>query len=78
MKKLFLFLALTFSISMVSHAQDNKDKVKQTSTVPQKMHNAVSKNKHHKGYKVKHKHNGVTTKHKVNTKEGEVKDKTDK
>jgi hypothetical protein len=27
---------------------------------------------------VKHKHNGVTTKHKVNTKEGEVKDKTDK
>jgi hypothetical protein len=78
MKKLFLFLALTLSISMVSHAQDNKDKVKQTSTVPQKMHNAVSKNKHHKGYKVKHKHNGVTTKHKVDRKEGEIKDKTDK
>jgi hypothetical protein len=78
MKKLFLFLALTFSISMVTHAQDSKDKVKQTSTVPQKIHNTVSKNKHHKGYKVKHKHNGVTAKHKVDRKAGEVKDKTDK
>ena len=34
--------------------------------------------KHHKGYKVKHEHNGVKHKHKVDTKEGEVKDKTSK
>ncbi len=75
MKKLLLFLALTFSIGLVSNAQESKDKVKKTSTVPQKVHNTFSKHKKHKGYKTKHKHNGVTKKHKVDMKEGKVKDK---
>jgi len=78
MKTLLLFLMLTFSMGIVAHAQDDKDKVKKTSTVPQKVHNTFSRHKHHKGYKVKHKHNGVTRKHKVDTKHGVVKDKTDK
>ncbi|MEP6927982.1 MAG: hypothetical protein ABI834_10115 [Ginsengibacter sp.] len=76
MKKLLFLLMLTFSIGIVAHAQDDKDKVKKTSTVPQKVHNTFSKHKKHNGYMVKHKHNGVTHKHKVDTKEGEVKDKT--
>ena len=76
MKKLLLFLMLTFSIGIVAHAQDGKDKIKKTSTVPQKVHNTFSKHKHHKGYKVKHKHNGVTHKHKVDKKKGVIKDKT--
>ncbi|MEO8766617.1 MAG: hypothetical protein ABI416_20110 [Ginsengibacter sp.] len=76
MKKLLFLLMLTFSIGIVAHAQDDKDKTKKTSTVPQKVHNTFSKHKHHKGYKVKHKKDGVTTKHKVDNKNGEVKDKT--
>lgn len=70
----------TLSVGLVTQAQDkdSKDKVKQTSTVPQKVHNTFSKDKKHNGYKVKHKHNGVTHKHKVNKKTGEVKDKTTK
>jgi hypothetical protein len=80
MKKLLLFLMLTVGVGMVTQAQDkdNKDKVKQTSTIPQKVHNTVSKNKKHSGYKVKHKHNGVTHKKKVDTKKGEVIEKTTK
>jgi hypothetical protein len=69
---------LTFAISIGINAQDDKDKVKKTSTIPQKVHNTVSKNKKYKGYKTKRKKNGVTKKHKVNLKTGEVKDKTDK
>jgi hypothetical protein len=75
MKKLIIFLMLTFSVGTIAHAQDDKDKVKKTSTVPQKVHNTFSKHKKYKGHKVKHKHNGTTTKHKVDAKEGEVKDK---
>ncbi len=74
MKKLLLILivmSLTFSIN----AQE-KDKVKKTSTIPQKVHNTFSKHKKYKGYKVKRKHHGVTKKHKVDYKDGEVKDKT--
>ena len=78
MKKLLMLLMVTFTIGFVAKAQDDKDKVKQTSTVPQKMHNAVSKHKRHNGWKSKHKHNGVTHKHSVNTKTGEVEDKTTK
>ncbi len=80
MKKLLLLLMFTFSIGMITQAQDkdSKDKVRQTSTIPQKVHNTFSKHKKHSGYVVKHKHNGVTHKHKVDTKEGEVKDKTSK
>ncbi|MEP7253244.1 MAG: hypothetical protein ABI683_12715 [Ginsengibacter sp.] len=76
MKKLLMLLVLTFSLAIATHAQDNKDKTKPTSTIPQKVHNTVSKHKKHKGYKTKHKHNGHTTKHKVDMKEGEVKDKS--
>ena len=78
MKKLLLFLMLTFSIGIVTHAQDDKDKVKKTSTGPQKVHNTFSKHKKHKGYKTKHKHNGVTRKHKVDNRNHEVKDKITK
>ena len=75
MKKLLFMLMLAFSVSMVANAQDDKDKVKKTSTVPQKVHNTFSKHKKHNGYKTKHKHNGKVRKHKVNTQTGEVKNK---
>ena len=68
---------LTFTISLATKAQDDKDKVKATSTVPQKVHNTFSKHKHYKGYKAKHDHNGNTVKHKVDVKKGEAKTKTD-
>lgn len=77
MKKLLFLLLLTFTISLATKAQDSKDKVKATSTVPQKVHNTFSKHKHHKGYKAKHEHNGRTTKHKVDVKNGETKTKQD-
>ena len=77
MKKLLFLLMISFSISLATNAQDDKDKVKKTSTVPQKVHNTFSKHKHYKGYKVKHDHNGRTQKHKVDVKNGEVKNKTD-
>ena len=35
----------------------DKDKVKRTSSVGQKVHNTFSKHKHYNGYKVKHKRN---------------------
>ncbi len=65
---------LAFTIGIGVNAQD-KDKVKKTETIPQKVHNTVSKHKKHKGYKTKHRHHGVTKKHKVNYKDGEVKNK---
>lgn len=75
MKKLLFLLVIMFTLNIATNAQD-KDKVKKTSTIPQKAHNTVSRHKHYKGYKIKHKHNGVTHKHKVNYKDGEVKNKT--
>ena len=77
MKKLLFLVMLAFSISIGVNAQD-KEKIKKTSTPPQKIHNAVSKHNKYKGYKVKRKHHGVTKKHKVNLQNGEVKNKTDK
>lgn len=74
MKKLLL-LVMIMSIGFFVSAQE-KEKVKKTSTLPQKVHNTFSKHKKYKGYKMKRKHNGVTKKHKVDYKEGEVKDKT--
>ncbi len=71
-KLLFLLSFIVFGISL--QAQE-KDKVKKTSTIPQKIHNTFSKHKHYKGYKTKHKHHGVTKKHKVDYKEHEVKNK---
>lgn len=78
MKRLLFLLIITFTFVASTKAQDDKDKVKKTSTIPQKVHNTFSKHKKHNGYKVKHKHNGVTKKHKVNTTKGEVRDKTTK
>jgi hypothetical protein len=75
MKKFLLMLIFSFSLATITHAQDTKTKAKETSSVPQKVHNTVSKHKKHNGYKVKHKHNGVTHKAKYN-KNGEVKKKT--
>jgi hypothetical protein len=75
MKKLLLFLMLTLSAGIAAHSQDNKDKVKKTSTPGQKVHNTFSKHKHYKGYKAKHEHHGVKHKHKVDNLHHEVKDK---
>lgn len=76
MKKVLFLIALTLTIGVTVKAQDDKEKVKETSTVPQKMHNAVSKHKRHNGWKSKSKHNGVTHKH--TEKNGEVEDKISK
>ena len=73
MKKIFLYL-IAFCLGGSLTAQE-KDKVKKTSSIPQKVHNTLSKHKKYKGYKVKHKHHGVTQKHKVNYKDGHVKNK---
>jgi predicted secreted protein len=78
MKKLLLLLMFSFSLATITHAQDTKDKTKQTSTIPQKAHNAVSKHKKHNGVKAKHKHNDATYKTKYDKNNGEVKKKTDK
>lgn len=77
MKKFLLILVLAFSFSLATHAQDSKDKVKETSTMPQKVHNTFSKHKKHDGYKTKHKHHGITHKKKVDYKKGTVKAKKD-
>lgn len=69
---------LSFTIGIAAKAQDDKDKLKKTSTPVQKVHNTVSHHKKYKGYKTKHKHGHATAKHKVDMKEGEVKDKNDK
>jgi len=77
MKKILFLLMLSISVSLATHAQDDKDKVKKTSTVPQKVHNTFSKHKHYKGYKAKHKDEGRTLKHKVDVKHGEAKTKAE-
>jgi hypothetical protein len=61
MKKLLFLLLITFTVSSISFAQDEqKDKTKKTTTVPQKVHNTFSKNKKYSGHKRKHvrHHNG--------------------
>ena len=78
MKKLLFLVMLTLTIGIAAKAQDEKDKVKKTSTPMQKVHNTFSHHKKYKGYKVKHKHGNVTRKHKVDYKDGEVKNKTNK
>jgi len=76
MKKLILLLVCAFGIFSGVFAQEVKDKVKETKTLGQRVHNTFSKHKHYKGYKAKHKANGETKKHKVDNKSGEVKNKT--
>ena len=75
MKNLLFMVMFALTIATVVNAQDDKDKVKKTSTIPQKVHNTVSKNKKYTGYKVKHKHNSTTKKRKVDYKDGDVKSK---
>ncbi|MBA2248798.1 MAG: hypothetical protein H0W12_01245 [Chitinophagaceae bacterium] len=76
MKKLLLFLMIMLTAGIAVNAQDSKDKVKKTSSIPQKVHNTFSKHKHHNGYKTKHEHGGKMHKHKVNYKKGEISNKT--
>ncbi len=65
MKKLFCIALFSLCLNFASQAQDDKDKVKKTSTIPQKVHNTVSKDKKYKGYKTKHKHGGIARKKKL-------------
>lgn len=74
MKKLLLMMLL-MSLGFFVNAQE-KDKVKKTSSLTQKVHNTFSNHKKYKGYKTKRKHHGVTKKHKVDYKDGDVKNKT--
>jgi hypothetical protein len=58
MKKLITLLLMICTIGVTAFAQtvtEKKDKVKRTSTLPQKAHNLFSKHKHYSGYKTKHK-----------------------
>lgn len=77
MKKILFFLIVALGINLAGYSQDDKTKVKKTTTVGQKVHNTFSKHKKFKGYKKKHKHNGVTHKRKVNLQKNEVKVKND-
>ncbi|MDB5007138.1 MAG: hypothetical protein JWQ84_3264 [Mucilaginibacter sp.] len=57
MKKILAVLLMVCTISIASFAQTvtkKEDKVKRTSTIPQKIHNTFSKHKHYSGYKTKH------------------------
>ncbi len=55
MKKLLLVVMLLTGVTMGATAQEKvkKEKVKKTSTIPQKIHNTFSKNKKYSGTKVK-------------------------
>ncbi len=61
MKKLLLFGLLVTALSLGASAQEKvkKEKVKKTSTIPQKIHNTFSKHKRYKGTKVKTKTENV-------------------
>ena len=54
MKKLLFLVMFAFTFGIAAKAQDDKDKVKKTSTPVQKVHNTFSKHKHYNGYKTKH------------------------
>jgi uncharacterized protein YcfJ len=58
MKKTVLTVIMMIAIMATSFAQDkvvkDRDKVRKTSTVGQKVHNVFHKKKHYNGYKVKH------------------------
>ena len=79
MKKLLMLLVVGLTISAAASAQPEKEevKVKPTSTPTQRVHNTFSRNKRHKGYKVKTTdgdHKSSTT---VNTTTGATKTKND-
>jgi hypothetical protein len=58
MKKTALALVMVFTIALTTFAQQvvvkKEDKVKKTTTIPQKVHNTFSKHKHYSGTKIKH------------------------
>ena len=58
MKKIALTLMMVVAIAVTSFAQQvvvkKEDKVKKTTTVPQKVHNLFSKHKKYSGTKTKH------------------------
>jgi hypothetical protein len=57
MKKAILLAIMFFAIGLSASAQTvtkKEDKVKKTTTVPQKIHNVFSKHKHYSGTKTKH------------------------
>jgi hypothetical protein len=55
MKKLLFLFMLLGSVALSASAQEpvKKEKVKKTSTIPQKVHNTFSKHKKYNGTKVK-------------------------
>lgn len=58
MKKTITVLMMVLAISVTAFAKQvvvkKEDKVKKTTTIPQKIHNTFSKHKHYNGTKVKH------------------------
>lgn len=57
MKKAILLAMMVCAIGLSASAQTvvkKEDKVKKTTTVPQKVHNLFSKHKHYSGTKTKH------------------------
>ena len=58
MKKLVAVFVMVFSIGVTTFAQQvvvkKEDKVKKTTTLPQKVHNIFSKHKKYSGTKTKH------------------------
>ncbi|CAN5174889.1 hypothetical protein BH09BAC2_BH09BAC2_23870 [soil metagenome] len=64
MKKILFLLMLGFTISSASFAQDEKAKVKKTSTPTQKVHNVLSHHNKYNGTKSKHKKHGKKVMHK--------------
>ena len=72
MKRLFIILIVLIAFWGSTYAQENTHKVKNTSTIPQKVHNVFSRHKHYSGYKSKRERHGIKRKHKVNYKKGKV------
>ncbi|HXS36589.1 MAG TPA: hypothetical protein VN721_07805 [Flavipsychrobacter sp.] len=67
MKKILLLLMMIGLPGFMVLAQErvkNETKVRKTSTIPEKVHNTVSKHKHYNGYKVKHKKEVEKMRHK--------------
>ena len=58
MKKLVAVFVMVFAIGVTAFAQQvvvkKEDKVKKTTTIPQKIHNTFSKHKRYNGTKTKH------------------------
>jgi hypothetical protein len=58
MKKIVAVLVMVCTIGITAFAQQvvvkKEDKVKKTTTIPQKIHNTFSKHKHYSGTKTKH------------------------